>query len=557
MLVSMALMLGLGKVVGELFRRFSMPAVVGEITAGIILGPTLLGRISPDAYTWLFSSGSKSVMAIESFVLFGVTLLLLVAGMELDFSAILRQGKSITVISSFNIIIPFVAGFLLARTFPGLFGIPEGKIIPALYIGVALSITALPVITKILMDIKLFQTDFGIMVMASALVNDLAGWIIFSIIIQLFESGTVDALRVLKTILLTTTLVFFILTIVRQFINRAIPWIQAKTEWPGGIITFIVTTGLFFSALTEAIGVHAILGAFLCGIAIGDSPYLKKHTREIINQFIGNIFAPLFFVAIGIRVDFVQNFNPALFFTIIPIAISSKVAASMVGSILSGMTVKESLPIGFAMSTHGAMEIILGMIGRNYGIINNEVFVVIVIMSISTSLASAPLIRIFIKGEAELLIQELLERKLFIPNLKSIHAEGVIKELSLKASLATGIQSDYLGKMVLAREAIMSTGIGCGVAVPHARIYGLQKPLIAVGISQHGVDFNSPDGKHAHLVFLILTPEKDVNSQVLILSQISNIFLDEQIRNESINAASFNEFIAVIKKAVFEKTKLS
>lgn len=176
MFVSLAIMLGLGKILGELFRRFSIPAVVGEIMTGIILWPMLFGRISPAAYTWLFSTASRSAVAIESLLLIGVTFLLLVAGMELDFSATLKQGTSVAVMSSVNIIIPFVAGFLLVFIAPDIFGITSEKTIPALYIGVALSITALPVITKILMDMNLFQTDFGMMVMASALVTDLIGW---------------------------------------------------------------------------------------------------------------------------------------------------------------------------------------------------------------------------------------------------------------------------------------------------------------------------------------------------------------------------------------------
>lgn len=555
MLVSLAVMLGLGKMLGELFRRFSMPAVVGEIAAGIILGPTILGRISPDAYTWLFSTASKSAVAIESLVLIGVTFLLLVAGMELDFSAILRQGTSVAVLSSATIILPFIAGILLVFAAPGLFGITAGRTIPALYIGVALSITALPVITKILMDMKLFQTDFGMIVMASALVNDLVGWIIFSIVIQLFETGAIDTPGVLKTILLTAALTFFILTVVRQLINRAIPWIQAKMEWPGGIITFIVIAGFLFSALTEAIGIHAIFGAFLCGIAIGDSPHLRKHSREIIHQFIGNIFAPLFFVSIGLRVDFIGSFNLPLTALLIAVAIVSKIAASLLGGSLLKMSLRQSLPVGCAMIARGAMEIILGMIGRSYNIINDETFVAIVIMAITTSVISGPLIRLFIASEAEIALIDFIEKRTYMPSMKARTPAEAIRELSLKAGAKTGIHPESIAEKVLQREFLMSTGIGSGIAVPHARFDELQKPLIAVGVSKQGVDFDAPDGKPAHLVFLILTPEKDPNSQVQILSQLSNIFLDERVLDESMNAATFNEFFAIIKNAVFINKK--
>lgn len=555
MLVSLALMLGTGRLFAEVFRRFSLPAVVGEITAGILIGSTVLGRIAPDVHGWLFSTASRSAVAIEAFVVMGVTFLLLVAGMELDLSAVMKQGKSVITMSLFNILIPFAMGFALVLAAPGLFGAGDGSTFLGLYIGVALSITALPVITKILMDMKLFQTDFGMLVMTSALINDLAGWIIFSVVIQLFKTGDVNAMTVLSTTAMTVAMTIFILTVVRYLINRSIPWIQAKTEWPGGVITFIITTGLLFSALAEAIGVHAIFGAFLCGIAIGDSPHLRKHSREIIHQFINNIFAPLFFVSIGIRIDFFHNFDPLLTGVLIAVALASKVAASVLGGSISGMKIRDSLPVGCAMSARGAMEIILGIIGRNLNIINDATFVAIVIMAVVTSLSTAPLIRLFLKSDRKMSLLDLIEAKLYVARLEADTPAGAIDELANRAAKQTGLPEALISAKVMERETLMSTGIGDGIAVPHARLRDIKSPLVALGNSRGGIDFNAPDGNPARLVFLILTPWDDQDSQIGILAEISNIFLDVDVRERCIRAAGFNELIGILKMAYHDRER--
>ena len=335
-LLGIAFMLGAAKVMGELFRRLGLPSMVGEIVAGILIGPTLLARLAPDFHRWIFPWGSRTGIAQEGLVQLAIVFLLLIAGMEVDLSSVWRQGKTVARVSIITMLIPFALGASLAWFFPGFLG-ADRTVILMLFMGIALAITALPIVAKILMDMNLIQTDFGILVLTSALVNDLAGWILFSIVIHVMDTGSAEGPPLFLTVALTLSVAVMIITVVRFLINLLLPWIQAKTEWPGGVISFTIIIALLFSALTEAIGVHAIFGAFLAGIAIGDSQHLKRHTRDVIGQFVNNIFTPLFFVSIGMMVDFVRNFDIAL-------------ALALLAALLRGED-RRLRPVGMALGT--------------------------------------------------------------------------------------------------------------------------------------------------------------------------------------------------------------
>jgi len=549
--VSLALMLGLAKIFGQVFLKFKLPAVIGEILAGIFLGPTILGRISPDLYAFLFPSGKASThVALESFILIGVVFLLLVAGLEVELSSVLKQGKSVLFVSATSIIFPFIIGASTAAFFPKVFSNGNNTLALSMFLGIALSVTALPIIARILLNMDLFHSDFGMLIMAAAIINDMIGWLLFSVIIQMLETGSVDPVFIIKTILITVIVTGLILTVLKSIINRILPWIQARTEWPGGTITFTIVIALLFSALTEALGIHAIFGAFLAGIAIGDSHHLREQTRGIINQFIDNIFAPLFFVSIGLRTDFAHNFNPFLALLLIVIVFTGKMAGSIVAGRISGLRIRESLSIGSGMSASGAMGIILGLFALDYGLINDSTFEAIVIMAIFTSLASGPLMKYFLKPENKLNILELLDAKNYIQNLHAENPNDAIIEMSKILKNKISINHSDIAQAVIDREEIMSTGIGNGIAIPHAKISGISRPYLVIAKSNFGIDFNAVDGKCAHLLFMILTPFNDQQSQIQILANISTIFNDKNTRDMAFQSKSYSEFISSIKPVI-------
>ncbi len=548
--LSLALMLGLAKLIGELFVRMKLPAVIGEILAGIILGPTILGRISPGVYASFFPTGdSRIYFALEAFILIGVVFLLLTAGLEVELSSVIKQGKSVAIVSSLSLIFPFAIGACVVLLFPQLFSVEKGSFSLVIFIGISLSITALPLIAKILLNLKLFHTEFGMLIMASAVVKDLIGWLIFSVNIQLLQTGSVNFYGLIKSITLTIIIAALTLTVMRYLINLTLPWIQAKTEWPGGVITFTIVIGLILSAVAESAGTHAILGAFLAGIAIGDSPHLREQTRNIITQFIDNIFAPLFFVSIGLRTDFISNFNPLLVIIFLAIIFAGKFSSTVISGRVAGYNLRESMAIGAAMSSSGAMGIILGVVALRYGLINGQVFEAIILTAVITSMTSGPLIKYFLKPVEKLNLLELFDSRFYIGHLKSEDQFSAIKTMSKTLKDKTSIDFENAALLAIEREKLMSTGIGLGIAIPNAKLAGLTKPIIVVAKSEAGVDFNSIDGKPAKMIFMILTPLQDHQSQIQILADISSVFQDRETRERIFKTKSFNEFIASIKPA--------
>ena len=394
LLIQLGVMLIAGRLLAEISRHLKQPAVVGEILAGILLGPTVLGMIRPDWFTALYPTGTATGIVLAGFVQIAVAMLLFVAGLEVDLTIVTKQGRQAVFTSLLGLIVPFMLGFVFPYLFPEFFGHVEGKtsrILYALFMGTAMAITALPVIVRILMDINLFKSRMGQLVVASAMIDDVIGWLTFSVILGLI--GKTGSMSVITTALLTVGYAVLMLTIGRGALNKVLPWVNSKVVWPGGILSLSLALCFLGAAFTEYIGIHAIFGAFIMGIALGDSPHFSERAKEIVYQFIYHVFAPLFFVSIGLRVNFIANFDWELTLAILAIAFAGKIIGSGVGTRLGGFSWRESLAAGFGMNARGAMEIILGIIALENALINERVFVSLVIMALVTSMVSGPMMR--------------------------------------------------------------------------------------------------------------------------------------------------------------------
>ncbi|MEM9347009.1 MAG: cation:proton antiporter [Planctomycetota bacterium] len=603
-LLSLAVLLGGARLLGEIAKKFGQPTVLGEILAGVILGATVLGNIAPDTYNRLFPQEFKDhqsdkpvyydkidpetgdpftqtithpttgeqievgipdtenkdgkvpsfvKVGLESFLVLSVCLLLLVAGLEVDLSIVTKQGKAAVAVSMMGMIVPFVIGFgvayLLAVSAPGLIGynVDSDKAMPfALFLGIAMSITALPVIAKILMDMNMFKSDMGMLIMSSAMVNDLLGWIGFAMVLAMILPEGESALSLQFVIPATLVFVGFMLTGGRWLANKAIPLVQAHTSWPGGILGFVFVLALLCAALTEWIGIHAIFGAFLAGIALGDSKHLTARTRETIEQIVTYIFAPIFFAGVALRIDFINNFDFAIVIIVLVVAIIGKVVGCYFGAKIAGLNKRESWAIGFGMSARGAMEIILGQIALSFGLITEELFVAIVIMAIATSVIAGPLMQKALDRRQQKKFTDLLSSKAFISRLKAVSRRDAIEELSQVAAAVTGHDAGIINTAVWEREQTMSTGIGNGVAVPHGRIEGLAKPQLVVGVSPPGIDFDAGDGLAAEIVCMLLTPADDQLAQIEMLRAVAEVFNDPARRRSAVEADGYTQFRAAI-----------
>ncbi len=392
-------MLIISRIFAELGKKLKLPVVMGELIVGIILGPTILGMLCPDIFNYLFPRTGNIPIALDGIFSLSVIMLLFVAGMEVQLSSVLKQGKVALYTSTFSMVIPFFTGFAVAWFFPEIFSISnerEPKLLFALFFGTALSISALPVIARILMDMNLFKTNIGMVIIASAMFNDLLGWLIFSFVLSMTNDAHSDNLGLSYTILYIIGFGLFMLTIGKKIIDKTLPWMQTKLSWPGGVLSISLGICLLSAAFTEAINIHAILGAFIAGIAFGDSVHLREQAREIIHQFVTNFFAPLFFVSIGLKVNFIENFEPLVVVIVLVLAFIGKVLGASIGARLGGMSNNHSLAVGFGMNARGAMEIILGTLALNAGLISKPIFVALVIMALVTSLTSGPLMKKFL-----------------------------------------------------------------------------------------------------------------------------------------------------------------
>lgn len=544
-LLILGLMLLLARGLGELFRFFKQPMVIGEILAGIILGPTVFGMLAPDIYNHLFNSSASITSALSGLAMLGVVLLLIVSGLEVDLGVLIRQSKVAGLTSFTGILFTFIAGFALSYLFPSFLGLPadQNPLIFSLFIGTSLSITALPVVAKILMDLKLFKSEIGFTVVAAAMFNDITGWIIFSILLtQISDSG--HGFSPQTTIALMFAFLLVTLVVGRKFFNRILPVIQRKFSFPGSVLNFIFIAGLAGAAFTEYIGIHAIFGAFIIGIAIGDSAHLKEDTREIIQQFVTNIFAPLFFVSIGLKVNFFLNFDFFLTLTLVVVATAAKVTGSALGARAAGMGKLESKAVGFGMNAHGAMEIILGLLALEYTLITERTFVALVIMAIITSVISGPLMSVYAEKIKMLRTLKGLLKPSSVYITTACSKDEIIRELCAKTAAAHRLDQIALRVAVLAREETSSTGLVNGLAIPHARI-SIKEPLLMCAVSQQGIDFDSLDGKLSHIFFLLVTPQIMPELQLQLLSDIAKLFSDDELsRQVRGNPEGFYQIIA-------------
>ncbi len=400
MFLSLGLMLGLARVLGELAQRLGQPMVVGEILAGVLLGPTVLGRIAPAAMQFLFPATGNLPVVISGLATISVALFLLVAGMEIELSTIWRQGRTALGVALAGIVVPFILGLASAQIAPDLLGREPGSdpLIFALFFATAVSISALPVIAKTLMDLNLYRTSFGMIVVSAAVFDDLCGWFIFAMILGMMKGGHSTGSEVATTIVLTLALAAVMLTVGRWLIHRILPWLQKNASWPGGVLGFAFSSALLAAALTEWIGIHAVFGSFLVGICIGDSSHFRDETRRTIRNFVGFIFAPLFFASVGLRIDFAATFSPQIVLAVLVIACLGKILGCGLAARWTGASPRTGWAIGFAMNARGAMEIILGLLALQNGIIRERMFVALVVMALVTSMMSGPAIQWLLRG---------------------------------------------------------------------------------------------------------------------------------------------------------------
>lgn len=390
-------MLAVALFFGQLMRKFKQPSVLGEMVGGIFIGPTILGFLFPALFHWLFLSSENVSVLRDASIKLGMLFFLFTAGLEVDLLDLRRLGVKAALIGILGTLIPIGVGvglvYLLPRSFWGPM-VGQHLFSFALFIGMNLANSANPVIARILIDLGLLKGEIGTVIMSATVVDDLINWTLFAVILSDIAPAGQSSTNLPLTIGLVIGFFVLILGVGRWLGPRALRWARGHVSWPSGFIALTALVILVAASISEGLGIHAFLGAFLTGAALGGNGREKNEAHEVISHFVLSFFAPIYFVSMGMMANFAANFDLMLVLVILLVACASKVGGVILGARLAGMPInREVLAIGFGLNARGATGVILAGIGLANGMIDERIFVAIVVMALVTSLISGPMMK--------------------------------------------------------------------------------------------------------------------------------------------------------------------
>ncbi len=383
---------------GSIAQKLGMPKIIGELLGGIVFGPTVLGTFFPETQSWLFSSPDSILVSMNVLLKFGAILLLFIIGLEVNLHTVKELKKTIVWTSFFGVAFPFLLGVSSVFLFPAIWNYnpSENAWLLPLFIGTALSISALPVIARILMDLGMLKSKVGSIILATATIDDIAGWILFALLTTYFVPSESSHMNPLITMLGVSGMFFFAVTYGNRLTKRLIAWSEKISDGNNLFLGLTLVLVLIFSAIAEGIGIHAVLGAFLVGLAFSNREPHKMH--DSLRKVVMSVFSPLYFVSIGFGLNLIKNFDVVLALLVLGIATIGKVGGAWLGANISKLNTKESLAVGFGMNARGAVGIILVTSAYQAKIIDERVYVALLTMAILTSLISGPMMKKILSG---------------------------------------------------------------------------------------------------------------------------------------------------------------
>lgn len=397
-LAQIGLMVGVAWAFGYLMRRLNQPVVLGELIGGILIGPSVLGAFLPGVYADFFPSEPVIVASRDVLLKVGMLFFMFSAGLEVNLKSVGRRKASVTLASMLGGALSFALGYGAVLLYPDIWSEGKQPGLLALFMGTALSISALPVIARILIDLELSHRDVGIVVMAAATINDLFGWALFAMILRgLEQDGQSGGLG--TTLALVAAFSVAVLALGRWLVQPLLHRANFSERWPSGLLT-VFSALVFLGAVgAEKLGIHAIFGAFLVGVALGQGarPEEERCIHQIVQPFALSFFAPLYFVSVGLQADFSAHFDGLLVLVVLAIAFAGKIVGGGLGARLGGMPAREALAVGVALNARGAIEIILAAIALEHQLIGPRIFVALVVMAFATSIVGGPLLKRLVK----------------------------------------------------------------------------------------------------------------------------------------------------------------
>jgi len=419
-----------GRLLGEVMLRWGQPAVMGQLVAGLLLGPSFFGLIVPDWQHAMFPKTPEQKAMIDGVSQFGILLLLLLTGMETDLRLVRQTGRASVYASVMGIIVPFGCGVALGEMLPdSMLPDPEKRLITSLFLGTALAIASVKIVAVVIREMNFMRRVVGQVILASAIIDDSIGWIIVSIIFSLALHGAIEPMSVAQSVIGTILFMVASFTVGRRVVFFVIRWVNDNFVSEFAVITAILVIMSVMALITHLIGVHTVLGAFVAGILVGESPILTKHIDEQVRGLITAFFAPVFFGIAGLSADLSILADPHMALLtagLIVIASIGKFGGAFVGAELGGLTRREGFALACGMNARGSTEVIIATVGLSMGALNQNLFTMIVAMAVITTMAMPPtlrwaLSRIPMRKEERLRLErEDMEARGFVPNLERL-----------------------------------------------------------------------------------------------------------------------------------------
>jgi Kef-type K+ transport system membrane component KefB len=390
-LLALVVIIVVARILGALFRRLNLPQVMGEVVAGILLGPSFLGWLAPEAASQILPVNTAPYLALISQV--GVVLYMFLVGLELDMALLQERTRAAIAISHASIVLPFLSGAAIALwLYPRYSASAVSFTTFALFIGVAMSITAFPVLARILTDRGIQKTRLGVLALACAAINDVVAWCLLAFVISVAHAQTGS---LLFTLLTTIGFIFFILVIAKRGALGLVRWQTAKGRTTQDIFA-VVCAALLLSALaTERIGIHALFGAFLLGTVIPHNSALARDIREKCEDLVVVLLLPVFFVFTGMRTQIGLVHGTCDWLAcilIVAVASLGKFGGSFLAARWTGSDWREAASLGVLMNTRGLMELIVLNVGLDLGVLSPVLFTMFVIMAVVTTLVTTPIL---------------------------------------------------------------------------------------------------------------------------------------------------------------------
>src|SRR5215831_6620946 len=307
------LLLFFGRLLGESISRVGQPAIFGQLLAGVLLGPSIFGALMPGVRAAIFPDTPSLKSMIDAISQIGILVLLLLTGMETNLALVNRKRRAVISTSLFGIAVPFVCGVLLAYALPAdLIPSSGARLVTALFLGTALSISSVKIVAMVLMEVGAIRRDLGQLVLATAILDDTIAWVIIAVIAGIAAHGTISAGSLGASLLGTALFLAASLTVGRRLVARIIRWTNDNLTIEVPVITAILLIMLVLALSTELIGVHTALGAYVAGVLVGQSPILTEHIENELRGFIIAFFSPVFFAVAGLGMDLQTLLDPGL-----------------------------------------------------------------------------------------------------------------------------------------------------------------------------------------------------------------------------------------------------